>query len=169
VLDHRYHAAVHIVPLVIMGYLFHALFCILYLPIMQAKRTRFIFLISLIAFSVNMVCNFAFIPRWGMYGAAWATAIAYAAEAAGAYLFAQSFLSLPYRRRALLACLAIAGVLLWFTLSPCATAWHGLLALPAGLSALLFLAVIGGQDLKMTVAAIWSARNRRTVATSVLL
>ena len=168
VLDHRYHAAVQIVPLVIMGYLFHALFSILYLPIMQAKRTRFVFLVSLIAFSVNMACNFAFIPKWGMYGAAWATAIAYAAEAIGAYLFAQSFLRLPYRRRAILACLTIAGALLWFTLSDWTTRWHGLLAIPAGLSALVLLAIIGGQDLRMTIAAIWSARKPRTDATAIL-
>lgn len=79
-LDHRYRSAAPLVPLVVMGYLFHGLFSLFDLSILHAKRTTSVFAISLLAFAVNLALNFAMIPRWGMYGAAWATTIAYASK-----------------------------------------------------------------------------------------
>jgi O-antigen/teichoic acid export membrane protein len=96
-LDYRYRAAARLVPWIIMGYLFHALFSLFQLSILQAKRTASVFIISLIAFIVNLALNFAMVPRWGMDGAAWATTVAYGVEAIGAFLLAQRFFALSYR------------------------------------------------------------------------
>ena len=159
-LDPRYQAATRIVPLVVMGYLFHALFSLFDLSILQAKRTSSVFLISLLAFAVNVALNFAMIPRWGIYGAAWATTIAYAVEAAGAFLLAQRFFPLPYRVPEILSGLAIAAGALGLTQLAWAPKWQGLsMAAALGLS-LGMLALLGRRDLQSAFAIIRSARKR---------
>jgi O-antigen/teichoic acid export membrane protein len=147
-LDYRYHAAGRIVPLVIMGYLFHALFSLFDLSILQAKRTASVFTISLLAFTVNLVLNFTMIPRWGMYGAAWATAIAYGVEAIGAFALAQRFFALPYRLPEILAGIVVAGGALWLTQFAWMPKWQGLLLAIAAVPALGLLAIIGRRDLQ---------------------
>jgi len=153
-LDYRYRTAGSIVPLVIMGYLFHGVFTLLNISIMQAKRTGFVFLVSLFAFSANMVLNFGLIPKWGMGGAAWATTIAYGLEAAVAYIFAQHFLALPYRLPEILTALAIAGTAMGLTQSGWMSKWDGLLPVGYLFLVLGFLALIGGRDLRIMFHAI---------------
>ncbi len=153
-LDYRYHSAARIVPLVVMGYLFHALFSLFDLSILQAKRTASVFTISLIAFTVNLALNFAMIPRWGMYGAAWATTIAYGVEAIGAFALAQRFFPLPYRVAQILAGIAVAGGALWLTQLALMARWHGLLFALAAVPALALLALIGRRDLQSALIAM---------------
>jgi O-antigen/teichoic acid export membrane protein len=158
-LDHRYQAAARIVPLVVMGYLFHALFSLFDLSILQAKRTSSVFIVSLLAFSVNVALNFAMIPRWGIYGAAWATTIAYAVEAAGAFLLAQRLFSLPYRLPEMMAGLAIAGGALWLTQIAWAPKGQGALLIVALVPALGLLALLGRSDLQNALAAMRGTRK----------
>src|SRR5205823_5679148 len=72
-LDPRYAAAGGLVPWIIAGYLFHAYFGVFHLAAMQGKRTEFLLAASSVALVTNLALNFALVPRWGMYGAAWAT------------------------------------------------------------------------------------------------
>ncbi len=155
-LDARYHAADRIVPLVIAGYLCHAIFSLFSLSILQAKRTSFVFSVSLVAFTANIVLNFIMIPRWGMEGAAWATTLAYVIEAVGAYFLAQRFFPLPYRLLEILAGFAISGAVLWLTQSPWMLRWHGLLTIASLVAALGLLALVGRRDLQMV---LWRARK----------
>jgi O-antigen/teichoic acid export membrane protein len=159
-LDYRYHAAARIVPLVIMGYLFHSLFSLFDFSILQAKRTASVFMISLVAFTVNLVLNFAMIPRWGMYGAAWATTIAYAVEAVGAFILAQRFFTLSYRVPEILAGIAVAGGALWLTQSAWMPSWQGPLLVSSAVLALGLLALIGRRDLQSAFMVIRNTRKR---------
>jgi len=138
-LDYRYQAAAHIVPSIVMGYLFHALFSLFDLSILQTKRTVSVFMISLAAFLINLILNFIMIPRWGMYGAAWATMIGYAAEAIGAFLLAQRFFSLKYRVPQILIAIAVAGGALRLSQLSVMLTWHGF---PLIISAALSLGLI---------------------------
>jgi len=164
-LDYRYQVAARIVPLVVMGYLFHALFSLFDLSILQAKRTAIVFLISLIAFTVNLVLNFAMIPRWGMYGAAWATTIAYGVEAVGAYLLAQRVFALPYRVPQLLAAIAVSGGALWLTQSSSTSKWRGLLVILSLVGAFGLLVLIGKRDLRNTLMAVRNSRKHQAKGT----
>jgi O-antigen/teichoic acid export membrane protein len=169
-LDHRYRPAALIVPLVVMGYLFHALFSLFTLSILQAKRTAIVFIASAIAFAVNLVLNFAMIPRWGMYGAAWATTLAYGVEALGAYIFAQRFFPLPYRVMEILAGLAIAGAALWLTQSAWIFRGNGftslILTVVLTVATLGLLAIVGRRDIRAAVTAIWKVRKGETQTTA---
>lgn len=161
--DHRGwlpRAAARLVPWIVMGYLFHAWFSLFQLSILQAKRTASVFMISLIAFIVNLALNCAMVPRWGMDGAAWATTIAYGVEAIGAFLLAQRFFTLSYRVPEILAGTAVASGALWLTQSAWALTGYGLLLVLCTILTLALLAVIGRRDLREVFIVLRSARKR---------
>jgi O-antigen/teichoic acid export membrane protein len=89
-LDKRYSSAGRLVPWIIAGYLFHALYGILQPSLLQARRVGFMWVVSGVALVANIGLNFLWIPRWGMYGAAYATMAAYVIEAAMMYVYAAS-------------------------------------------------------------------------------
>jgi len=80
-LDSRYRAAAVIVPWVIGGYLLHSFYGFFQLGAVQARRTQLVLVASASAFLVNLVLNFWWVPRLGIYGAAYATFVAYGVEA----------------------------------------------------------------------------------------
>jgi O-antigen/teichoic acid export membrane protein len=154
VLDPRYRAADRLVPLIVLGYLFHSLFALFHVPILQAKRTNFVFLASFVAFVANIALNLAWIPRWGMYGAGWATTLAYGIEAVLAYFFAQRFFSLAYKPVEIVSAIFVCGGALALTqlpLTPSLRPW----ALIGGMVvAGLLLAVIGKRDLWLALNSV---------------
>lgn len=111
-LDARYHAIGRLIPWIIGGYLLHAWFTLFQIAVFQGKRVRYMMVVSAIAFVANITSNFALVPRWGMYGAAWATLAAYGLEALLMYVYAQRVYSVPYHRSSMIGSLAVfAGVL----------------------------------------------------------
>jgi O-antigen/teichoic acid export membrane protein len=102
VLDPRYSEAGRLVPLVIGGYLFHAVFAQFQLCALHARKAQFVWVVSIVALTANLVLNFAWDPKWGMYGAACATTVAYAVESLLMYLYAQRVYTLPVKGRRLL-------------------------------------------------------------------
>jgi O-antigen/teichoic acid export membrane protein len=73
----RFHAAVAVVPVVAGGYYFFALYMVVSTPIFHRKKTVWAPVISGSAALLNVGVNLVLIPRFGMFGAAWATFIAY--------------------------------------------------------------------------------------------
>jgi O-antigen/teichoic acid export membrane protein len=135
-LDARYSAAGQVVPWVIAGYLFHGVFSLMQLPAMQAKRTRSFFLVSGAALLLNIALNLWWVPRWGMYGSAYATTAAYFLEAVIMFFIGNRLFKvhLAWGR------LAIAGLFYVLLLAvnqfASATTWYPAMAV-AGVSALL--------------------------------
>lgn len=113
ILDQAYHPAAGVVPWVIAGYLFHGIYSVLQLSIFQVRQTHLFWRMSALALAANLALNLLLVPRWGMYGAAWATTLAYALEAAVAYYYAQRVypLRLPALRILLLLAVFAALVL----------------------------------------------------------
>ena len=107
-----------------------------------------------------MILNFVMIPRWGMYGAAWATTIAYAIEAFIAYLFAQRFFVLSYAVPQILGGLTVAGGAVALTQSAWILKWNGLFAVLSTIVAFALLALIGKRDLRASLTAIRKTRQR---------
>lgn len=148
-LDPRYHAADKIVPLIVVGYLFHSLFSLFHISIMQSKRTGYIFAASSVAFAANIVLNLIMIPRWGMYGAAWATTLAYGIEAVIAYFFAQRFFHLVYNPSEIFAAASVCAGALWITQLPPAASSRVWLPIGGTLVSWGLLAAIGRRDLRL--------------------
>jgi O-antigen/teichoic acid export membrane protein len=111
-LDHRYSSAGRVVPWIIGAYLAHSFFSMFALAAMQARRTTLIMSASFVALVVNTILNFSLIPRWGMYGAAYATLIAYVIEALVMYSFAQRAFRLDYDLRRTFAAMGVFSAVL---------------------------------------------------------
>jgi len=115
VLDSRYWPAAPLIPLVIGGYLFHAVFTFFQMSALHARRSQFVWVVSILALAVNIALNFAWDPKWGMLGAAWATTVAYAIEGLAMYLYAQRVYALPVNPRRLALVTAMFCLLLVIT------------------------------------------------------
>ena len=146
-LDNRYQAAMRVIPLVVLAYLLHAMFALFQLPIMQSKRSGFIFGASAVALASNLALNLLWIPRWGVYGAAWASVAAYAVEAGATYFAAQAVWPLAYRRGQIAA-----GLLLAALLAAATQFTHGMLES-------MLLAAFGSA---VGALAIWTMSLRKT-------
>ncbi len=142
-LDHRYMAAGRIVPWIIGAYLAHSIFSMFSLAVIQARRTQWLMLVSFVAFAFNTALNFALIPRWGMYGAAYATIVAYVIEALVMYFVAQRLYRIDYDLSRIFASVGVFLIALIAT----QVGWsdgHRLLALvSAGVLCLALYAVLG--------------------------
>ena len=145
-LDKRYSSAGWLIPWIIGGYLFHALYGILQPSLLQARRVGFLWIVSGVALVANLGLNFLWVPRWGMYGAAWATTAAYMIEAALLYVYAQHVYPLQFSRIRLAAALAIFGGVLWVTQVHWQS-WRGLIFGATLLGSLLLIGSIGSKEL----------------------
>lgn len=147
-LNERYVTAGRVVPWIIGAYLAHAMFSIFSLAVLQGKRTQWLMLVSFVALTVNTALNFALIPIWGMYGAAYATAAAYVVEAVVMYFVAQRTYRLNYDLRRMTAGSCIFAAALIVTQVPWAAHYRPVVMIIAGITCLGLLSMLG---LKRTV------------------
>jgi len=110
VLDPRYAVVGRLIPWIIGGYLLHAFFGLFHLALIEGKKTKFILFASATAFTLNLALNLWWIPILGMYGAAYATLVAYGAEALLTYFYAQRVFFLPYDWQRMFAPLVLLAV-----------------------------------------------------------
>ena len=108
-----------------------------------AKQNRMIPVFFLIASAANIGLNFIFVPRYGMWAAAWTTVAGYGLLAATIYFYSERFYPIPYEWRRLIKLLAATvlslaaiGAVMWLTglataLPLAALAWRTAATLPA--------------------------------------
>jgi O-antigen/teichoic acid export membrane protein len=111
-LDPRYSPVGRLIPWIIGGYLLHAFFGLFHLALMEGKKTKFILFASAAAFALNLALNLWWVPLLGMYGAAYATFVAYGGEALLTYFYAQRVFFLPYEWGRIFAALSLLAVVI---------------------------------------------------------
>lgn len=153
-LDARYLAAGRLVPWIIAGYLFHSFFSLFHLAVLQGKRSEFLLAASSVSLLANLALNFALVPGWGMYGAAWATTAAYALEALLMFVYAQRIYRLHYRRLAILAGIAVLAAVVAATQLLSALPARGWLLAVTFVVAVALLALLGGRDVARTLTLL---------------
>src|SRR3970040_339661 len=89
----------------------YALFAIANFGLLLKKRTMLLLTITLVAALLNVAMNFILIPRMGYMGAAWATAISYAALSAAQFMTCPQGLARFATARTMPVSLACATVL----------------------------------------------------------
>jgi O-antigen/teichoic acid export membrane protein len=72
-----YHDAYLIVPIIALSYVLYGCYFILFVGINLKKKTKYQPFIVGFGAIINLILNFLFIPKYGMYGAAIATLISY--------------------------------------------------------------------------------------------
>ncbi len=85
-----------VVPLIMLAYLFYAMYLVFEAALYLKARSGVIALVTLAGLGVNILANFCLIPAWGPVGAASARAFAYAAMALGLLFFSQKLYYIPY-------------------------------------------------------------------------
>jgi len=158
VLPPRYSPAGRLIPLIIAAYLFHAFFTIFQLSVMQGKQTALQLLVIVITLLINIVLNLWLIPRWGMFGAAYANLATFALEAVLMYVCAQRVYPLCYDTMKIIKAIAILLVVLLLTQLP----WRSSVRpIAMGLSliiAILTLTIMSAKDLSQVFAVFVRAR-----------
>jgi O-antigen/teichoic acid export membrane protein len=148
-----------VVPVVTFGYLLAGFYYVMLAPLMVAGRTGSVAVATACGAAVNLGALLLLIPRWGMMGAAWATAAAYAAMALAVYAQGRRAHPVPYEWGRI-AVLAAWTALLYGAGTRLGTAGRVLcVALyPAGLALGRFLAA----DEREEIRALLSARGARS-------
>jgi O-antigen/teichoic acid export membrane protein len=104
-------AGASVIPVVVLAYLFHGGFLLTSIGIGIEKKARYYPLITAVAAAANIGLNLALIPRFGMMGAAWATAVAYALMAALGGVISQRLFPIPLEWGRLAQLASAAGLL----------------------------------------------------------
>jgi len=91
-----YWSGLGIVPVVLLAYVFGGISINLNAGIQIEKKTMYLLPVSVIAAVSNIGANLLLIPTYGIYGAAYATLIAYVLSAASLFVVAQKFYRIEY-------------------------------------------------------------------------
>jgi len=105
----EFRAATPVVPVVALAYLLHGLFLLTSIGIGIERRARFYPLVTAAAATVNIAANFAWVPRHGMIGAAWATVASYAVMAALGGAVSRRLYPIPFETARMAALVALAA------------------------------------------------------------
>jgi O-antigen/teichoic acid export membrane protein len=131
-----------------------------------AKRTSVTGLAILLGAVLNLVLNVVLIPRFGVWGAAWATAAGYALTPAVLYIGSQRVYPLPYEIGRVVLALGAQAALLAAGMWLAPPGWPGfgmrvvlLLAYPV---ALLALRVVELRELAALVSLVSAVREKRS-------
>lgn len=92
----EYWPSTAIVPIILLGYWCYGVFVNLLVGIHVEEKTIYLPLLTGAGMLVNIVLNFALIPRFGMMGAAWATTLAYGGMMMWGYFIIQKIYPIAY-------------------------------------------------------------------------
>jgi O-antigen/teichoic acid export membrane protein len=96
IIGKEFLSGIYIVPLILLGYLFHGLYINFMAGMYIEEKTKYFPLITGIGAASNVIVNFALIPVIGMTGAAIATPVSYFLIAATLYFTVQRFYPIQY-------------------------------------------------------------------------
>lgn len=125
-----YWSGLNVVPWVLLGYIFSGIATNLNAGIQIEKKTMYLLPTSLSGSISNILCNFLFIPVFGIVGAAYATTIGYGMVALTLYFVVQRIYYVPYEFQRI-------GIL--FLTAACATAIYYVIPLTVALKFALLL------------------------------
>ena len=111
-----YWGGLGIVPIILFSYVWAGVAQILNAGIYIEKKTMHVFYATALGAAVNIACNFALIPVWGMYGGAFATFAAYFTIAAFYAVVGRRIYPIRYEtgRLARIAAALALPALLWY-------------------------------------------------------
>jgi O-antigen/teichoic acid export membrane protein len=91
-----YAPAARVVPWIAVGVLLQGIYLLTSIGLNITKHTRYYPVSTAVAAGISVVLNLLLIPRYGIFGAAWANAAAYGVQAALAFRFSQRFYPIEY-------------------------------------------------------------------------
>lgn len=95
--DSRYWDGLHIVPILLLGYLFNGVYYNLTIWFKLTDKTYFATIITVAGALVTIVANYLLIPVLGYFGSALATLACYVFTTALCYVLGQKYYPIPYK------------------------------------------------------------------------
>ncbi len=116
IIGSEYWGGIYIVPLILFSYLMNGIYINLMAGIYIEKKTKYLPFITGLGAVINIVFNIVLIPKFGLYGAAFATVFSYASMTIYIYYISQKFYPVNYELGKVYAILAInaAGLFLFY-------------------------------------------------------
>lgn len=108
-----YWSGLHIVPILLLGYVLLGIYMNLSVWYKLTDQTRFGLYISGVGAVVTLVLNLIFIPRYSYEGAVWVTVLAYGSMVILSYVWGQRHYPIPYRVGKNLAYIGVGVVICW--------------------------------------------------------
>ncbi len=94
--DEAFWQAYRIVPIIVLANVIFTFHYHFNMGIIIEKKTKYLAYINVSNAVLVLMLNFLLIPRYGMFGAAWATLIAYVYKAASTYFFSNRFFHIHF-------------------------------------------------------------------------
>jgi O-antigen/teichoic acid export membrane protein len=155
----EFQAAAPVIPVVALAYVLHGAFLLTSVGIGIRKEARYYPMVTAAAAGTNLAANFALIPRFGMMGAAWATALSYAVMAGVGFALSQRLYPLPFEWSRLARLVAAAALTYLLSLLAPAALWPALIVKSAVLLGFPVLLIAAG----FLRDSEWSALRRGIV------
>lgn len=118
-LGEKYWSGISIVPIILLGYFFNGLYVVFSAGIYIEEKSIFAPIVTGLGALVNVVVNYALIPRMNIIGAALATLASYVVMAAGYYIVTQKYYHIHYEYGKILKmffAIAVIGLFLYSSL-----------------------------------------------------
>ena len=103
----NFYNAAGIITLIVYGYFIQGISSFLLSPIIYYKKTFFLPIITIIVAIINIWLNFLWIPEWGMYGAAYATIVAFTLQAVLSWFIGKIYFDSMLEKRFLIILLVL--------------------------------------------------------------
>jgi O-antigen/teichoic acid export membrane protein len=106
-----FYPAIPLIPILASAYIFRGLYCFATNGIFFSEKTRVVPIITITAALVNIALNLIFIPKYGIFAAAWSTVISYFVTFVLAYCFSKKYFPViyPWRNMINIAFLLLLG------------------------------------------------------------
>lgn len=93
----QYWESTQIMPVILLGYMFFALYVLQHPSIYHTNNTRWVAMFRGVGAAVAVILNLVLIPLFGYMGSAWASVIAYASMSLFLFLKTRNIYTIPYR------------------------------------------------------------------------
>ncbi|UCB56939.1 MAG: oligosaccharide flippase family protein [Candidatus Omnitrophota bacterium] len=103
-----FYPSIALIPILAIAYIFRGLYCFGANNLFFLEKTKFIPVITITAAIINVVLNLIFIPKFGIFAAAWTTVVSYFITFLLAYIFSQKYLPGTYPWKNILKVISLA-------------------------------------------------------------
>lgn len=112
-IEKSYWIGLQILPVILLGQLFNGITANLSTGLFLKSRLHIQAVICIISAMIAIVFNLFFLPKWGMWAAAWSIVIGYGSIAIGEWYYSQKYYPVPFEWFRITKLFVITGVL-WY-------------------------------------------------------
>ncbi|MCB9247198.1 MAG: polysaccharide biosynthesis C-terminal domain-containing protein [Ignavibacteriales bacterium] len=150
-----YLVGIHIVPIILLAYIFHGLYINFIAGIYLEEKTKYLPVITGVGALLNIVSNFILVPQIGILGGAISTLLSYIVMAIGIFIVSQRFYKIDYEfdliLKVMFVIVLISTIFYYFTFTSGLTFSIKLILLAIFVILFFVLKIIKPNDIKASI------------------